>query len=206
MKNDQKEFWKGNFGDVYRENNTVFDDTLSQECWSKMLAYFDKDYPKSILECGSNIGRNLQTLNVLLEDPELSLIELNQESFEIAKQRYNPRYSFNGPINKAPFENESFDLVFTSGVLIHVNPDDLFPTLEKMYQLSKKYILIAEYFSREPESPIYHGEKNKLFKMDFGKYLMQNFPTKLLDYGFLWGHIYDDAGFDDITWWLFEKS
>ena len=90
--------------------------------------------------------------------------------------------------------------------MIHVNPDDLFPTLEKMYQLSKKYILIAEYFSREPESPIYHGEKNKLFKMDFGKYLMQNFPTKLLDYGFLWGHIYDDAGFDDITWWLFEKS
>jgi hypothetical protein len=21
----------------------------------------------------------------------------------------------------------------------------------------------------------------------------------------LWGHIYDVAGFDDITWWLFEK-
>jgi hypothetical protein len=34
---------------------------------------------------------------------------------------------------------------------------------------------------------------------------MENFPLKLLDYGFLWGHLYDSAGFDDITWWLFEK-
>lgn len=30
----------------------------------------------------------------------------------------------------------------------------------------------------------------------------QNFDVELVDYGFLWGHIYDDAGFDDITWWV----
>lgn len=28
----------------------------------------------------------------------------------------------------------------------------------------------------------------------------------LIDYGFLWGYEFDIAGFDDITWWLFEKS
>ena len=26
---------------------------------------------------------------------------------------------------------------------------------------------------------------------------IQNFKVKLVDYGFLWGHIYDDGGFDD---------
>ena len=30
--------------------------------------------------------------------------------------------------------------------------------------------------------------------------------VELVDYGFFWGHIYDAAGFDDITWWLFEKK
>jgi len=30
--------------------------------------------------------------------------------------------------------------------------------------------------------------------------------VELVDYGFLWGHIYDSAGFDDITWWLFKKN
>jgi len=99
-----------------------------------------------------------------------------------------------------------FELVFTCGVLIHIHPDDLHKTLERMYQLSKRYILIAEYFSRESESLIYHGEKNKLFKMDFGKYFLSNFQSKLLDYGFLWGYLYDDGGFDDITWWLFKKN
>jgi hypothetical protein len=51
----------------------------------------------------------------------------------------------------------------------------------------------------------YQGEKDKLFKRDFGKLVVENFSVKLLDYGFLWGHIYDSAGFDDITWWVFEK-
>jgi hypothetical protein len=48
-------------------------------------------------------------------------------------------------------------------------------------------------------------QKNRLFKRDFGKLFLENFSAELIDYGFLWGHIYDDAGFDDITWWLFEK-
>ena len=41
---------------------------------------------------------------------------------------------------------------------------------------------------------------------DFGKLFLENFPVKLIDYGFLWGHIYDHAGFDDITWWVFKKQ
>ena len=52
----------------------------------------------------------------------------------------------------------------------------------------------------------YQGEQNKLFKRDFGKLFIENFNVQLVDYGFLWGHIYDSAGFDDITWWLFEKN
>ena len=64
---------------------------------------------------------------------------------------------------------------------------------------------MGEYFSRTPVSIEYQGEKDKLFKRDFGKLFIENFDVKLLDYGFLWGHIYDVAGFDDVTWWLFEK-
>ena len=51
----------------------------------------------------------------------------------------------------------------------------------------------------------YQGEENKLFKSDFGKLFIENFPVKLVNYGFLWGHLYDNAGFDDITYWVFEK-
>jgi hypothetical protein len=44
-----------------------------------------------------------------------------------------------------------------------------------------------------------------LFKRDFGKYMLDNFSLKLIDYGFLWSVEYDKAGFDDQNYWLFEK-
>ena len=40
----------------------------------------------------------------------------------------------------------------------------------------------------------------------FGKLFVENLDCEVLDYGFLWGHIFDKAGFDDITWWLFKKK
>ena len=95
--------------------------------------------------------------------------------------------------------------MFSCGVLIHIHPDDLLSNMQKMFDYSKRYILIAEYFNRTPIMIGYQGEKDRLFKRDFGKLFAENFSSTLVDYGFLWGHVYDSAGFDDITWWLFEK-
>lgn len=55
------------------------------------------------------------------------------------------------------------------GVLIHINPDQLLDHMQKMYQYSRKYILMGEYFNRTPTSIEYRGESDKLFKRDFGK-------------------------------------
>ena len=92
------------------------------------------------------------------------------------------------------------------GVLIHIHPKELLSNLNKIYEYSKKYILVGEYFNRTPTSIIYQGQKDLLFKRDFGKVIIENFKLELVDYGFLWGHEYDDAGFDDFTWWLFKKN
>jgi hypothetical protein len=78
--------------------------------------------------------------------------------------------------------------------------------MKKMFDCSKQYILIGEYFNRTPMMIEYRGQQNKLFKRDFGRYFIENLPVALVDYGFLWGHLYDQAGFDDINWWLFRKS
>ena len=43
------------------------------------------------------------------------------------------------------------------------------------------------------------------FGLEYRRSVSENFKVKLVDYGFLWGHIYDEGGFDDFTWWLFEK-
>ena len=37
---------------------------------------------------------------------------------------------------------------FSMVVLIHIDPENLLSNMKKMYELSEKYILIGEYFSR----------------------------------------------------------
>lgn len=201
--NEQEEFWIS-IENQYISNNSKFELGLGIKAWQKMLSSISTEDIGSFLECGSNIGRNIEILNQLFPTSSKNIIEISSKAYEIVTKKYDITNSFLGSIKNAKFSCD-FDLVFTSGVLIHINPAELEQTTKKMYQLSKKYILIAEYFSRTPEMVEYRGEKNKLFKMDFGKYMLDNFSLKLIDYGFLWGVEYDKAGFDDLNYWLFEK-
>jgi pseudaminic acid biosynthesis-associated methylase len=200
--NEQEKFWAETYAEAYIPKNIDYDTELAASVWNVMLR--KTDGIRSILECGSNIGRNIKTLNIVLPYADKSIIEIGKPAYDIATSTYDLKHSFNGPIVRANFPTK-FDLVFTLGVLIHIHPDNLLENMEKMFYLSGKYILMGEYFNRTPTSIKYQGQDNKLFKRDFGKLFIENFDVKLVDYGFHWGHLYDKAGFDDTTWWLFEK-
>ena len=201
--NEQQNFWAHDYAKDYISKNSEFDRRLGIEAWLKMLG--KADGIKSALECGCNIGRNIEFLNDALPAATKSVIEISRPAFEFVTQRYELDQAFNGPILEATFEN-TFDLVFTMGVLIHIHPDNLLTNMRKIYDYSNKYILMGEYFNRTPVMLKYQNLEDKLFKRDFGKLFLENFPVTLVDHGFLWGHLYDSAGFDDITWWLFEKK
>lgn len=203
--NDQEEFWANSIARDYMQANSSFNKPLAIQAWVQMLEKVDIASLNSFLECGCNIGRNLQSLRGLAPKADAAVIEINREALDVAIKNNDISESFHGSIKDVEL-NRKFDLVFTSGVLIHINPQDLLITMQKMYDLSDRYILIAEYFNRTPVSIEYRGEADKLFKRDFGKEFLENFDVELLDYGFLWGHIFDEAGFDDITYWVFEKS
>jgi len=204
LNNEQEKFWATTYADDYIKKNSNFDHRLGAEAWRKMLKEAQSGV-SNYLECGCNIGRNIEQIRLVLPDAKPSIIEISEPAFRFVTGRYDFEHAYNGSILESEFEKESFDLVFTMGVLIHINPDQLLEHMEKMLGYSRKYILIGEYFNRTPMTIEYQGEKNKLFKRDFGKLFIGNFKVKLLGYGFLWDYIYGSAGFDDITWWLFEK-
>lgn len=203
--NEQEQFWAKTYAEDYIRKNHEFDHDLGSEAWRKMLTNVDEEI-NTFLECGCNIGRNIEQIKNVLPSAKPSIIEISAPAFNYVASHYELIHAFNGAILESSFENNSFDLVFTMGVLIHINPDQLLKNMEKMFQYSSRYILMGEYFNRTPISIEYQGEKDKLFKRDFGKLFIENFTVRLVDYGFLWGHIYDSAGFDDATWWLFEKQ
>jgi pseudaminic acid biosynthesis-associated methylase len=200
--NEQQKFWANDYAEDYIKKNSSFNHKLGQESWEKMLA--NASEINSILECGCNIGRNIDFLNNVFPNTKKSIIEISVPAYNFVKKNFDIDQSFNGAIIDSDFQT-TFDLVFTMGVLIHIHPDDLYANLRRIFDYSAKYILIGEYFNRTPMMIEYQGQKDKLFKRDFGKFLIENFDVRLVDYGFLWGHVYDDAGFDDVTWWLFQK-
>lgn len=205
MANEQETFWKHTISNEYIADNSNYDLESGLTGWKVVLDKLPVADLVSILELGCNVGRNLGILRNLFPDISLNAVEINAQALKVADMNYNLDSKFAGSIS-AYKTNKMFDLVFTSGVLIHIHPDNLFDTMKKMYDLSSRFIIMIEYFNRTPVTIEYRGEQNKLFKCDFGKIFIENFPVKLIDVGFLWGHIYDSAGFDDVTYWVFEKN
>ena len=142
-RNEQEIFWSEQYAEDYIKKNAEFDTGLALQAWEKMLA--STSGITSLLECGCNIGRNIDSLDRLLPSASKSIIEISKPAFEFVSNRHALSQKFNGSILESSLEG-SFDLVYTMGVLIHINPDELLANLQKAYNYSNKYLLFGEYF------------------------------------------------------------
>ena len=198
MKISQEEFWMGSFGDEYVKRNLTF----SRVAQFSMILSKNNCKLQSILELGANVGNNLDSIKVIYSNVETTGIEINQKACKILRKKHQ---CFNKSI--VDFNtNKKFDLVFTYGVLIHINPKFLKKIYSKMYKFSSKYILLSEYYNPTPIEVLYRDNQDKLFKRDFAKELWTQYPSlELVDYGFFWKYdpIKPD---DDWTWFLFKKQ
>jgi len=199
-KTQQEKFWKGDFGKEYISRNKL----VNKFKFIGKNLINNKVNIKSAIELGSNIGLNLDTIKRIYPKIKTFGIEINDSAFNILKKKH---LASNSSILEFSTK-EKFDLVITCLVLIHQNPKTLNEIYEKMYELTKKYIYIAEYFNPTPVTITYRGYKNKLFKRDFAKEIWNKYPKlRLINYGFHWS---EDPSFkkntcDNETWFLFQK-
>jgi len=205
--NYQLDTWRGDFGDSYTDRNVADENALRArtKMWAQMLRSIEGELPSSILEIGANLGLNMRTLKRLTE-AELFALEPNAKARQILLDEgvMEPQNLFDAYASAIPMEDRSVDMAFTSGVLIHVPPNDLLASCTEMHRVSRKYIVCAEYFSVAPQELKYRGHNGLLFKRDFGDFWMSSFPDlKLRDYGFFWKRA---TGLDNLTWWVFEKG
>ena len=198
---DQAKFWEGDFGDEYiGRNRPEALHSSNVHLFSRILTSTTGEV-NSVLELGANIGVNFLALRQLLPDMNYTGVEINTAaSRKLHKRGVDV---FNSAIED--FDSESqWDLVFTKGVLIHLNPESLASTYEKMVRLSSRYILVAEYFNPSPVAINYRGEAERLFKRDFAGEMLDTFEGLVLrDYGFA----YSRGPFpqDNISWFLMES-
>jgi pseudaminic acid biosynthesis-associated methylase len=175
--------WMGEFGDLYIDRNKDIDKVNSQ--LKELIGYTKEEIfydffnqinrKLNILEVGCNVGLNLSILKKLGFE-NLYGIEINEKAIKIAKQK-NPEITFfHSSIENFEIQ-QKFDLVFTSGVLIHINPESLFDVIEKIHTLSKKFIFGYENFSENLTKLDYRDHSNILWKQNFPELYRQTFTN-----------------------------
>jgi pseudaminic acid biosynthesis-associated methylase len=183
-KNRQLEKWTGGFGQEYTERNRSSLAAMEKlykrhfgvtrtEMNHQFLDGFD--HSMRILEVGCNIGNQLLCLQRIGFE-NLYGIEPQEYAVEMAKRRAKGIQIMRGNIFDIPFKDGYFDLVFTSGVLIHISPQNIKKALKEIYRCSRKYIWGYEYYSENYEEIPYRGERGLLWKTDFAKAFRKTFP------------------------------
>ena len=181
---EQMKEWSGKFGKEYTDRNLMPLDELDQLYINKFgisrtelnKEFLDDLKTGRILEVGCNVGNQLLLLKKM-GYPNLWGIELQDYAVEIARKRTSGINIVKSSAFDIPFKDSYFDLVFTSGVLIHISPDDIDKALDEMYRCTNRYIWGFEYYTGEGYQMVnYRGSNSLLWKTDFAKLFLDRFP------------------------------
>jgi pseudaminic acid biosynthesis-associated methylase len=204
FKTEQEAFWAGEFGSEYIGRNE------GSALLASNLNFFARSLHAagridSCIEFGANVGMNLRALKLLFPHMTQSAIEINADAAKVLAQLLGEDRVSCGSIFDYKV-SEPAELSLIKGVLIHIKPQMLPDTYEKLYAASRRWILVCEYYNPSPVSIPYRGHNDRLFKRDFAGEMLDTFSNlRLVDYGFAYRR---DPAFpqDDISWFLMEKG
>jgi pseudaminic acid biosynthesis-associated methylase len=181
---EQIQQWGGDFGAEYTRRNSYTLSGMEEHFRGKFGLsrtelnwefWGDLERSIKILEAGANIGLQLECLQKMGFE-NLYGLELQFEAVKLAQKRTPKIKYLEASIFEIPFKEGSFDLVFTSGVLIHLHPQDLKLAMKELYRISRRFILGFEYYHPEIAEVNYRGHSNLLWKADYGHIYQQNHP------------------------------
>ena len=207
--------WAGSWGDSYQERNAsnwgsiknrsrLFGDIFqAMETASKATPSLPA-FPASVIEVGGGAGDNLRAIDMIYERSRQPVRLMSCDPNETARKAMaDVATVVPGDILALPYGNNEADLVFTSGVLIHIQPTDIDRALSEIYRVSKRWILSIEYFNAVPDEVLYRGQSCMLWRRDWGEAWLAKFPDiKPIGNGFAWKRT---TGLDNLTFFLFEK-
>ena len=104
-----------------------------------------KDYKfNSVFEIGYFSGRNLKYITEAFPKASIGGLEVNKRAVKFAQEKLPRAKLLHMDLHDMHNINEKYDLVFTSGVLIHVPPDELMNVAKKCLDLSNRYVVHME--------------------------------------------------------------
>jgi pseudaminic acid biosynthesis-associated methylase len=189
MEQNPQEMWDGEFGEEYTDRNkTTIEEVNSHseeaydiskiERLERFLGDINRD--ANVLEVGSNIGTQLMCLREIGFE-NLYGIDVQRKAIEEAHQQRPKLDIIEGDALDIPFKDGFFDLVFTSGVLIHIPPEDINSAMNEITRCTSKWVYGTEYYAEEYTEVNYRGHENLLWKTDFPSLFQDNCDLELVD-------------------------
>ena len=198
----QDNFWKSNFGNLYtKRNNKKLEIKSLNIHFKEVLSDMLGNNINSVFEFGTNRGLNLDIIKRLNKNISTNGLEINKMAYKLASKKHNILHM--SALEYMP--KKKYDLVITRVFLIHIHPKNLDAIYKKIFETSKKYIYIGEYFNPTPVEVNYRNNSNVLFKRDFAKELVKKYKLKLIKYGFNWSEDRKKPTLDNTNWFLFKK-
>lgn len=183
MKTAQLEQWKGEFGRAYTDRNSLTPEALDAlyrknfgVARSELNRRFLAHIPRSarILEVGCNEGNQLCALREM-GFQNLYGIEIQDYALRRARNRLEDAHLALATAFEIPYPDGFFDLVFTSGVLIHIAPADLPKALREIHRCAGGFIWGLEYYSPQQMEVTYRGHQSLLWKGDYARLYLNLF-------------------------------
>jgi pseudaminic acid biosynthesis-associated methylase len=180
---DQIRTWSGDFGREYtdRNNHTPAQlDEFYQQTYGTTRRDLNQrmlqDVPKNarILEAGCNMGTQLLLLREM-GFTDLSGIEIQSYALGRAQERLSDAKLLQASLLSIPFPDQHFDLVFTSGVLIHIAPADLPTALAEIHRCARTWVWGMEYYAPQLTEIAYREHQNLLWKADYARLYLESF-------------------------------
>jgi pseudaminic acid biosynthesis-associated methylase len=180
---DQIRRWTGTFGREYTDRNDHTPaqlDDFYQNTYGKtrteLNQRFLEDVPKNarILEVGCNAGTQLLLLKEM-GFTDLSGVEVQEYALQRAQARLGNARILQASALSIPFGDRQFELVFTSGVLIHIAPNDLPTVMSEIHRCSKSWVWGMEYYAPQMNEIVYRDNRNLLWKADYARIYQRDF-------------------------------
>ena len=175
--------WCGEFGHEYTLRSCLTPEQVDA-LWEKNYGttrtqlnhHFLGNIPADgrILEVGCNIGNQLLLLQ-RLGYSNLYGVDVQDYALEMARSRTKNVNLTQASTFALPYEDKYFDMVFTSGVLIHVSPRDLPTALNEIHRCAKNYIWGSEYYASTVTEINYRGRGQLLWKMNYAREYLARF-------------------------------
>jgi len=193
---DVERLFEGDFGVEYTARNVAVDPR--KPAFFRDL--FERHGIRRALECGSNLGLNLEAC--VAAGIDAWGIDIQRKAVERAWAERGGGNFVVGSILDLPFRDAWFDAAFTCGVLIHVPTAGLPAVMDEMFRVSRRYLLCAEYHDEVEVAVPWRGQPAALWRRNYRKLWLDRFPgLTVVEEGYKG----QDEGFDRITWHLFQK-